>query len=310
MRLGCWRKRTATRGLRLTESVLVTSFLVAPLLEPVLQTLFSSLLLPSSAQIATVVAAQGIVQTFPGPEAARFYGLPDDEVPLDAALLSSLWVDDLATPVLAPAVDVLRKTQAAFKSMWNSFPKYGFSLNMAAGKTEFKVAVNGPKAEVGRRRAAALGNHNLFCCDCGGGNIIPLGMVECYTHMGAKTNASGSVLLAIVARQGAARPIMKRRRVRFFRKTAVATASKMQVAFSVMLSRQLYACRACLVLNAGERQRLQANVMSTYMEVLGEAFENDSHRISDQVLLHVHQVRSPYCVVRFSMLRLSMRAAS
>ena len=56
------------------------------------------------------------------------------------------WVDGLATPVLAPAVDVLRKAQVAFKSIWNSVRNYGFELNMAAGKTKGLVSFNGPKS--------------------------------------------------------------------------------------------------------------------------------------------------------------------
>ena len=102
---------------------------------------------------------------------------------------------------------------------------------------------------------------------------------------------------------------MKQLRVNLFRKTAIAPGKKLQVAGSLRLSRETYACGTFPILNSCERRKLHTNVLLTYREVLCGNFDPDQQRLSDTDLLHVHGVRAPYVLVRFARLSLSIRAA-
>ena len=62
-------------------------------------------------------------------------------------------------------------------------------------------------------------------------------------------------------------------------------------------------------MTAAERARLHANIMGVYRTSLSERYdaEDPSSTLSDNEILQVYALRSPYTMVRFSRLRLSVR---
>ena len=93
------------------------------------------------------LADAGIPWKMCGGAVAQFFGLPPDEMPLRPVVANPMWVDDLAAPVIAPSLDIERKSQVAFACIHDGFTKFGLKLNMKPGKTECLLMLRGPKAK-------------------------------------------------------------------------------------------------------------------------------------------------------------------
>ena len=87
----------------------------------------------------------------------------------------------------------------------------------------------------------------------------------------------------------------------------VAPKKKMEVAGSLMLSKETYTCGAYPIVITGEQQKLHTNALITHREALCEGLEKGQPRRADPDLIHVHEARTPYVVVRPAGPRLSIR---
>ena len=166
----------------------------------------------------------------------------------------------------------------------------------------------GPRSEAARRAAAALPTKALSCV-CGGAALVNLPIVASYGHMGVKTFASGIMLPEIAARHGSARPVLRQLRTKFFKKTRVEAKKKLQVASSLLMSREVFGSGAYPILSTTERQRVHTNVMGVYRSSVGESFSDHGHRHTDTEVLNIYDLRAPYTTIRFTRLRLSIRIA-
>ena len=131
--------------------------------------------------------------------------------------------------------------------------------------------------------------------------------------MGKQTRSCGTVLREIASRHATAQPLLKRLGTRFFGRAAIPIDAKVQVANSLIMSRECYAGGSHPVLNTNERTRLHSNIMQAYRHTVSEKFSDntdDGHRLADSDIIHVYGFGAPYTVIRFLRLRLSIRLLS
>ena len=140
-----------------------------------------------------------------------------------------------------------------------------------------------------------------------GDSSIKLHVVKHYKHMGRRVLPDGSILPEIAARYATTRKIAKPLENRLFRKSAVAWSEKVNVAGSLLLSRQFNASGAWPELRLVERQRLHANVIGFLRSSVSEKFSDVDQLLTDAQMLHAYNFRAPYAFVRFARLRLSIR---
>ena len=180
---------------------------------------------------------------------------------------------------------------------------------MGVGKTAFLPKIAGKGSAAVRRSIVDMGSHILVV---GARAVDPvyLKIGTRYTHMGRCIMASLSQLPELTARHASTRPYVDRLSYSFFKKTNVEVKKKLDVAASLLLSKELYCAGAMPLLAAKERTKLHANVMSVYRRACSEGYFDDPNAewcLSDLELLKVYNLRAPMTVVRFARLRMSVR---
>ena len=141
-------------------------------------------------------------------------------------------------------------------------------------------------------------------------------IVKSYKHMGKKMAATGNMMPEIMARHATCKPVVARLGNKCFKKTAVARDSKLMVASSLMLSRELFGAGAWPSLTTTEAARSHSNVMGIFRIALSESWaarqnpDGTSTMLSDRELIRVHELMAPSTYVRFSRLRLSIRVVN
>ena len=140
--------------------------------------------------------------------------------------------------------------------------------------------------------------------------MVLLRIAKQYTHMGIKTSACGSVSPELQSRHSSTIPYVHRLTWQYFRKTEAPVKNKLDVASSLLLSKETFGVGCMPVLNVGERQILHRNILGVYRKATSTSIAIDpdlNHGYSDAVLLHAYGLRAPYAYVRFHRLRLSVR---
>ena len=125
--------------------------------------------------------------------------------------------------------------------------------------------------------------------------------------MGVRTVTSGDILSEIEARFATAKPEFRRLRAKLFKKSCVPTRDKVQIAGSLLVSRQFNGSGAWPALKTTERQRLHSNVLGLMRGVLSEQYRDDDNMLNDGEVIRVYELRAPYAQVRFTRLRLCVR---
>ena len=115
------------------------------------------------------------------------------------------------------------------------------------------------------------------------------------------------MLPEIAARHSSAKTVFRTLRTKFFKNTGIALPKKIEVAS--LLSRECFGSGGHPLFNTNERSRIHANVMSVYRTSLSETFGSSGgdDMLTDSAVLHIHGLRAPYTLVRFSRLRMSVR---
>ena len=146
--------------------------------------------------------------------AAAFFGRDEDDTPLESKMLSPVWVDDLAIPILAPSSGIVVSLQAAFACVYEVFLRFHLDINLKKGKTEIMVACNGKGAKLAHSFLSSLPGSRLNC-NVASGEVVGVLLTRFYRHMGRKTVPSGGVLQEMTARHATAVPVIGRLRHKF-----------------------------------------------------------------------------------------------
>ena len=229
------------------------------------------------AVIETDLKAQELVSHVDSGPAMEFFGRCEDDAPLMAQLLRPAWVDDYATPAIAPCGVVEKKIIAAVSTVAAAFLKFRLQMNRKVGKTELMIKPYGPGALAVQRRFASLPDGMLQCG--ADGDTLDIHVTKVYRHMGRRTTAAGGVMQEMSARHGSASKATKKIKFKFYQKSEVAVDLKLQVGNTMVLSRELYGCGAWPVLSTAEAARLHSNVSGHFRTVLGERYGDCVERI-------------------------------
>ena len=128
------------------------------------------------------------------------------------------------------------------------------------GKTEVVPLLAEPGSAAVSMAAVNYFSRGIVCPDAKGGPVV-LACSKIYRHMGHRTMATGSIMPEIAMRYASAKDAMRQLRSPFCRKTSVQACDKVNVASSLILSRQFTGAGCWPALRTVERQRIHSNVM-------------------------------------------------
>eukprot|EP00435_Cladocopium_sp_Y103_P011399 s3397_g3.t1 len=140
---------------------------------------------------------------------------------LDVEAPSVIWADDIAIPLAAARADqILPLLQAALQQARDALRGYGFSLNLAKGKTSAVLTFRGPQASEYRKKYQLHDNAGIMC-SFPDGQEAWLHLVPAYRHLGALFTSSHDIACELRARVGIAktafaqlsRPVLTNRRL-------------------------------------------------------------------------------------------------
>jgi hypothetical protein len=185
---------------------------------------------------------------------------------------------------------------------------------MKPGKSAVLPFFYGSGSEDARHELANL--KSVLTCEVTADVSVQLLCVRSYKHMGKRLAATGNMMPEIMARHATCKPVVARLGNKFFKKTSVARESKLMVASSLMLSRELFGAGAWPILTTTEAARSHSNVMGIFRIALSESWsarqnpDGSATMLSDRELIRVHELMTPGTYVRFARLRLSIRVVN
>ena len=148
------------------------------------------------------------------------------------------FVDDLALLIRQPTSDdLMTVATTALRVVTEMAAKRGLMLNMSAGKTELLCTFLGPGSRRFKQRLAA---QDFVVPVVVADRTFDLRIVHCYKHLGGWIHADAKPRHALRERTAAARQAWGPLLQPFFRKKVIATATKLTVFRSLVVSRLTY----------------------------------------------------------------------
>ena len=166
------------------------------------------------------------------------------------------FVDDVACPIVAPAVDMLRVLPEALHDIDHSFAFHAMTLNYLKGKSEILMSYAGEGANKLRHSICNDSKSVIqFIGACG--KTKSINVVNTYKHVGTRANVSESMVPEIVARIEEMRSIFRSMRRKFISNPSVDLQKKLQVVQSVMLAKGLFNAGGWPVLYHNEYRKVR-----------------------------------------------------
>ena len=223
---------------------------------------------------------------------------------LGVSLQPVVWVDDIAIPVVSTTNEgLLANMKSTLAVIQNIMGEYGFTLNLARGKTECICNFRGADSTKFR---------NEVFVDQFGIIEIPgtqpedgfsqLRVAADYKHLGAKFAERASMENEVRHRLAAAQQAYAMLRRPIFANRRIPTHTRLQLLDALILPRLLYGCGRWPMLTAGQYRKLNAAVTRWHRTITGNGFWKLEEAMTDQRLRSLWKI--PELSVRLAKHRL------
>eukprot|EP00435_Cladocopium_sp_Y103_P019087 s843_g4.t1 len=159
---------------------------------------------------------------------------------LDVEVPSVIWADDIAVPLATHHADQLMPfLRAALQQARDALLSYGFSLNMAKGKTSAVLTFRGPGASELRKEYQLHANAGITC-QFSDGQEVRLFLVPVYRHLGTLFASNHNLACELRARVGIAKSTFAKLSKPILTNRSLPARIRLQMFQSLVLSKMFF----------------------------------------------------------------------
>ena len=218
------------------------------------------------------------------------------------------YVDDVVQPVIAPAVEIIEKTEKTL-AVWHAvFRRFGFELNYKHGKTNVVVQWAG-KGEILARGIFEAGGNSTIKMEVPGG-ITEVEVVKDYKHLGQRWAAASHMGPEVNSKAAVINKTTRQYSRRLLGNAALTVAKRQQMSMQLCLSTGLWSAATWPALTTGQQRKIHHAVMKPLRIIHGRTWENQDENCSGEDLLAATGGMAPVVLLRLLQTVLFMRVCA
>eukprot|EP00435_Cladocopium_sp_Y103_P040768 s901_g11.t1 len=181
---------------------------------------------------------------------------------------SVIWADDIAVPLAAACAEqIVPFLQQALQTARDALQQYGFSLNLAKGKTSAVLSFCGPRASA-MRKQYQLHAHSGITCHFSDGQEVWLHLVPVYRHLGTLFSSSHDIMCELRARVGIAKAAFAQLSRPLLTNRNLPVRIRLQMFHALVTSKLFFGLGAWVTPNPKQLQYIQSALVNMLKRVL------------------------------------------